>query len=64
MYALSREERVLMASWGKREGSKLPSEILTIYVKAQATNSSTGYLMIEYYSQIYERIKAEQESVF
>jgi len=64
MYALSRDERVLMASWGKKEGSKLPPEILAIYVEAHATNSSTGYLIIEYYSQNYEKIKAEQESVF
>jgi hypothetical protein len=64
MYALSIDERVLMASWGKKEGSKLPPEILAIYVEAQATDSSTGYLVIEYYSQNYEKIKAEQESVF
>jgi len=64
MYALSKEERVLMASWGKKEGSKLPPEILAIYVEAQATDSSTGYLIIEYYSQNYEKIKVEQESVF
>jgi hypothetical protein len=64
MYSLSIDERVLMASWGKKEGSKLPQEMLAIYVKAKATNNSTGYLLIEYYSQNYEKIKAEQESVF
>jgi len=64
MFALSRDERVLMASWGKKEGSKLPPEILSIYVVAYAENSSTGYLVIEYYSKNYDIIKAEQESVF
>jgi hypothetical protein len=64
MYALSKDERVLMASWGKKEGSKLPPEFLAIYVEAKAENSSTGYLVIEYYSNNYEKIKAEQESVF
>jgi hypothetical protein len=64
MYALSRDERVLMACWGKKEGSKLPPDILAIYVSAEAINSSTGYLVIEYYSINYEKIKAEQESVF
>jgi len=64
MYALARDERVLMATWGKKEGSKLPPEILAIFVEAKAENSSTGYLIIEYYSKNYDIIKAEQESVF
>jgi len=64
MFALSLGERVLTASWVKEVGSELPPEIWAIGVAAQAKNSSKGYLIIEYYSQHYEKIMAEQESVF
>jgi hypothetical protein len=64
MFAITKDERVLAASWGEAEGSKLPPEFLAIYVRAEAKNTSTGYLVIEYYSKDYENIKAEQESVF
>jgi hypothetical protein len=64
MFALSLDERVLMASWRKENGSELPPEIWGIYVEAKALDSSSGFLMIEYYSNNYEKIKSEQESVF
>ncbi|GHV54972.1 hypothetical protein AGMMS49579_16650 [Spirochaetia bacterium] len=64
MYALSRDERTLYAYWNAEEGSKLPPELSLIIVAANGKNASTGYLIIEYYSKNYEKIEAEQESVF
>jgi len=64
MFALSRDERTLMAYWETREGSKLPPEILAIIVAAKATSSSSCYLVLEYYSINYLKVEAEQESVF
>jgi hypothetical protein len=64
MYALSIDERILIAYWEKDKNSKLPPEILFIIVAAKGKNSSTGYLVLEYYSVNYEKIKEEQSSVF
>ena len=64
MYALSRDERKLIAYWEKMNGSRLPPEILLIIVAAKASNSSTGYLILEYYSINYGKIEEEQDSVF
>jgi hypothetical protein len=64
MYALSRDERTLIAYWKKDKGSKLPPEILLIIVAARGKNDSTGYFVLEYYSVNYEKIEEEQSSVF
>jgi hypothetical protein len=64
VFALSRDERTLDAYWGAGTHAKLPPEISLIAVAAKGIDSSTGYLILEYYSKDYEKIDAEQESVF
>jgi hypothetical protein len=58
----------LAAIWEAKEGSTLPQDISTILVAAIAKNSSTGYLVLEYYSPNDEKVnaekKAKQDSVF
>lgn len=64
MTALERGDRTLVTIWDKDEGSKLPDDISLIIIAAQATNSFTGYIILEYYSINYSNVKAERDSVF
>ncbi|MCL1973591.1 MAG: hypothetical protein FWG54_02080 [Bacteroidetes bacterium] len=68
MMGLVKEERTLYTKWDKSTGATLPSSIESIYVSANATSSSKGYVSLEYYSYNYETVgaakKAKQSSVF
>jgi hypothetical protein len=64
MYTLSRGDRELVVFWHRDEGSRMPEDILEIIVYAEAENSFTGNIYIEYYSINYEKIEEEQSAVF
>ena len=64
MYTLSNGDRELIVFWDRDEGSRMPEDILEIIVYAEAENSFTGNIYIEYYSINYEKIEEEQSAVF
>ena len=64
MTVLQRGDRELVAIWDREEGSRMPDDIETIILYAEASSSSRGNIMIEYYSINYESIEEEQASVF
>jgi hypothetical protein len=64
MYTLSRGDRELIVFWDRDDGSKMPDDLLTIIMYAEAKNISIGYIVIEYYSINYNKIEEEQSSVF
>jgi len=64
MHALREGDRELIAFWDRKEGSILPDDFLGIILLARAQSTLVGYLVIEYVSTYFERIEAEQDSVF
>jgi len=66
--ALLKEERALGAFWAREYGSILPDDISSVWLRAEARDTSTGYLILRYESAEYEEasteIEAEQGSVF
>lgn len=68
MMGLVKQERSLIACWDLESGATLPSNIDSIYVGANALNSSEGYVALEYYSSKYKVVKeakkAKQSTVF
>jgi hypothetical protein len=68
MMALLKEERALGAFWAREYGSILPDDISSVWLRAEALDTSTGYLILRYESADYDEakaeIEAEQASVF
>jgi hypothetical protein len=68
MMALRRNERYLLASWNRENGSTLPSDLESITIGASALSSSRGYVSLDYYSINYDKVneekRAKQDSVF
>ncbi len=48
MRGLVKSERYLMAVWDTSKGLKLPNDISSLAITANATNSDTGYIAVEY----------------
>ncbi|MBI9094742.1 MAG: hypothetical protein JEY71_07660 [Sphaerochaeta sp.] len=63
MMAIRQDERVLLAIWEKSDGSFYPGDIESIYLAADATSSSIGYLAIDYYGKFYERLLEKSKQV-
>jgi len=68
MMALKQGERALGAFWTREFGSILPDDISIIGLRAEALDTSTGYLILRYESADFTKanteIEAEQGSVF
>ena len=62
MMGLRKSERLHLAYWEKKDGATFPGEIGEIYLSANATSSSNGYLALEYYGKKHEELseKANQ----
>jgi hypothetical protein len=48
MRGLVKSERYLMTVWDTSKGLKLPNDISSLAITANATNSDTGYIAVEY----------------
>jgi len=64
MFTLQRGDRELVAFWHREEGSTLPDDMLEIIVVAEASSSSRGFIILEYYSINFDKIEEERSSVF
>jgi hypothetical protein len=68
MMSLCKDERFYFKKWEKSDGTAIANGILSIYLGANATSSSKGYLTLEYYGIEHERLsqkaKDEQSKVF
>jgi len=68
MMSLRQDERFYLKKWEKADGTAIANGILSIYLAANATSSSKGYLILEYYGIEHEllskKAKDEQSKVF
>ena len=68
MMSIRKDERLYYKSWEKSDGSAIASGILSIYLGADASSSSNGYLTLEYYgmehTRLMQKAKDEQSKVF
>lgn len=68
MMSLRKDERLYFKKWEKSNGTPIASGILSIYLGADASSSSEGYLTLEYYglehTRLSQKAKDEQSKVF
>lgn len=59
MMGLLKKDRYLMKGWSKKSGAKLPESINEVALMANASNSETGYLSVEYVFENKDACDAE-----
>lgn len=68
LMSIRQSERFYMAHWDTKVGSLIPQGYESIYLAVDATSSTKGYLVIEYYGArhavLSEKSKQEAASVF
>lgn len=56
MMGLRKGERLHLAIWEKEDGTSISGNIGKIFVSANASSSSTGYVALEYYGKRHEEL--------
>ncbi len=68
MMGIVKQDRYLGVRWLEEAGSNLPADISSIYMTAEASSSSEGHIILEYYSPNKELAdnekQAAQDAVF